>query len=355
MLNREKLLKIISGERRGVVAWLVRGGLSVASRFYRMAISSRNRQFDRGKNVTQVDVPVVSIGNLTTGGTGKSPLVIWVAKFLRELGVRVAVLSRGYGAASNQVSDESLEFQQRLQDVPHLQNPDRVASAAVAIEELEMQALVLDDGFQHRKIARDLDVVLVDCTCPFGYGHLLPRGLLREPLDSLRRAGLVVLNRCDRVTDQKLVELEREIRKFTQVPITRTRISASHLQQSNGQTVSLESLAGKEIFAFAGIGNHANFWATLGQLGFHLNETLPFPDHHNFNREDIAQIGSAAKATGVQAIVCTHKDLVKIAADRIAGIPVYALIVNVEMMSGEDELKAALTRVVYNANRSDSD
>ena len=346
MLDRETLLKIISGQRRGFFPWLVRCGLCAAAQFYRLGIFLRNRSFDAGKNVTRVDVPVISIGNLTTGGTGKSPMVIWLAGYLRQQQIRVAVLSRGYGAASNQSSDESLEFQQRLRDVPHLQNPNRIASSKIAIEELEMQALVLDDAFQHRKIARDLDVVLIDCTQPFGFGHLLPRGLLREPLGSLRRADLIVLTRCDRITDAELAKLEQTIGKFTTVPVVKTRTSATHLQQSSGEQIPLDGLASKNTFAFAGIGNHQNFWDSLQSLGYQIQDKLPFPDHHNYTRSDITRIGEVASRSGAEAIVCTHKDLVKVASDQVNGIPVYALIVDVEIVAGEKELETAVDRVV---------
>ena len=260
--------------------------------------------------------------------------------------MRVAVLSRGYGATSNQTSDESLEFQQRLRDVPHLQNPDRVASAAIAIEELEMQTLVLDDAFQHRKIARDLDIVLIDCTLPFGFGRLLPRGLLREPLKSLRRANLVVLTRCDRITERGLAELENTVHKFTNVPIVRTRTSAAHLQQSSGKTIPLDSLSNKKIFAFAGIGNPQNFWESLQRQDYQIQDQQTFPDHHDYARADINRIGSAANTVDAEAIVCTHKDLVKVACDRIDEIPAYALVVNIEFTSGQEELTTAIDKTI---------
>jgi len=244
------------------------------------------------------------------------------------------------------VADEALEFQQRLIDVPHLQNPDRVASATIAIEELQMQVLVLDDAFQHRKIARDLDVVLIDCTQPFGFGCLLPRGLLREPMTSLSRAGLVVLTRCDRVSDKELIDIEDQIRNFTSAPIVKTQTNASHLLQADGQTKTIEDLIGKKVFAFAGIGNPANFWETLESLGMLVQGKMPFPDHHDFDREDINRIGTHAGRAGVEAIVCTHKDLVKVTANQLNEIPVFALVVDVEIIDGEQAFKTAIKKVI---------
>src|SRR5690606_6118545 len=178
---------LISGQRRGFAARLARGALTLGELPYALAVLWRNRRYDRRPELVQhAPIPVVSIGNLTTGGTGKTPLVAWVARYLRGLDLRVVLLSRGYGAPDGALNDEALELEQRLPDVPHVQQPDRVAAVNLAAEEFASQIAVLDDGFQHRRLARDLDIVLLDALQPFGYGHLLPRGLLREPLKGLR-------------------------------------------------------------------------------------------------------------------------------------------------------------------------
>lgn len=352
MFDRESLIEIASGERRGFAAALIRSSSWCLSQLYRVIIGHRNRKFTAGHNVTKIEIPVISIGNLTTGGTGKSPLVIWVAKLLRSHGLRVAVLSRGYGAKANQTSDEALELEQRLNDVPHLQNPDRVASAKIAIEELEMEALVLDDAFQHRKIDRDLDIVLIDCTRPFGFGYLLPRGLLREPLASLNRADLIVLSRCDQVNSADVEDIEKNVRRFTQSPIARIVSRPSHLLQADGQTAPLESHANQKSFAFCGIGNPENFWATLEQQEYNLRGNMPFPDHHDYDREDINRIGEAAKRCKAEVILCTHKDLVKIGVNELHGIPVYALIIETEFIQGEDQTQALIRAAVSTESRS---
>src|SRR5207248_2374875 len=135
-----------------------------------------------------------------------------VARFFRGLGVRVAVLSRGYGAEHGP-NDEALVLEENLPDVPHLQGADRVALARAAVEELDSEVLVLDDGFQHRRLARSLDLVLIDATAPWGHGHLFPRGLLREPASGLRRAGVVLLTRCDQAAAKELARLRQRIAK----------------------------------------------------------------------------------------------------------------------------------------------
>src|SRR5262249_9121751 len=147
----------------------------------------------------------------------------YVAGFYRRDERRVAVLSRGYGSAGGR-NDEALVLEENLPDVPHLQGVDRVALARTAVEELESEVLVLDGGFQHRRLARDLHLVLIDATEPWGYGYLLPRGLLREPRSSLRRAGLVVLTRCDQAGADRVAALRREVRRYAPaVPVVETQ------------------------------------------------------------------------------------------------------------------------------------
>ena len=211
---REHLLALMAGERRGFSAAWQRCGLRLASVPYGWAVAVRNGLFDRGwKSIERAGVPVVSVGNLTVGGTGKTPCVEYIASRLRQWDRRVAILSRGYGSEHGP-NDEALVLEENLPDVPHLQGPDRVALARIAIEELESEVLVLDDGFQHRRLARDLDVVLIDATQPWGFGYLLPRGLLRESPRGLRRAGAVVLTRCDQVDAAALAKLKGEVAKL---------------------------------------------------------------------------------------------------------------------------------------------
>ena len=202
-MNADDFYDLISGRRRGVGATALRALLACGELPYGLAVRLRNRRYDRDSSaVTHVGVPVVSVGNLTVGGTGKTPMVKWIARQLREQDRRVAILSRGYRAEEGAKNDEALELEESLPDVPHLQNKDRVAAARTAIEELDSQVLLLDDGFQHRRLGRDLDIVLIDATAPFGYGHLLPRGALREPISSLKRADVVCLTRADSVRSE---------------------------------------------------------------------------------------------------------------------------------------------------------
>ncbi len=149
---------------------------------YRLLVETRNRHYDRAADAAKrVPVPVVSVGNLTTGGTGKTPMVAWLARWFQQRGLRPVIVSRGYGSQNGQPNDEARELAEQLPDVPHLQDADRVRGAQQAIAQHGAQVILLDDGFQHRRLHRDLDIVLVDALQPFGSEHLLPRGLLRSP------------------------------------------------------------------------------------------------------------------------------------------------------------------------------
>ena len=236
---------LVRGRRRGFGPALARLGLTAASVPYGTAVRLRNRLFDAGwKARHRAAVPVVSVGNLTLGGTGKTPCVEYLARFYRDRGFRVAILSRGYGggdAAGTGPNDEALVLEENLPDVPHLQGADRVALAGVAVEELEADLLILDDGFQHRRLARDLDVVLLDATDPFGQGRLFPRGLLREPASSLRRADAVLVSRCDQVAESSVRELTNRARSRAAVgqlcPRRMSRLLGCNTTMRTGQSM----------------------------------------------------------------------------------------------------------------------
>ena len=253
---RHHYLALISGERRGFGALLQRIVLSAFALPYSVAVRLRaSASTAAGWRLGKSAVPVVSVGNLTAGGTGKTPCVEYVAGFYRQRDLRVAVLSRGYGTASGP-NDEALVLEENLPDVPHLQGADRSALAAAAVEELESEILVLDDGFQHRRLRRDLDLVLIDATRPWGYGRLLPRGLLREPVTGLRRAGVVVLTRCDQVAPAERARIRERVRRSApKVPVAESSHRAVELRNSERTTAPLDGLRLGPVAAFCGLGN----------------------------------------------------------------------------------------------------
>ncbi len=257
----------------------------------------------------------------------------------------VTILSRGYGAVDGGLNDEGLELEIRLPDVPHLQNPDRVSSAQIAIDELETELIVLDDGFQHRKIARDLDIVLLDATNPFGFGHLLPRGLLREPISSLSRADAAILTRSNLVNQSQRSQIKtRALAQNPDLVWAETVHAPNSFRSSTDNQKPVSEFQNLNVLALSGIGNPEGFISTLEGVGTTVIDSMEFPDHHRYTREDIDKISSWIQKTQkehqqeVDAVVCTLKDLVKIRTDQIAGVELFALEINIEFLSGEDEV-----------------
>jgi tetraacyldisaccharide 4'-kinase len=335
-------LELVSGRKRGLVAGLQRCGLVLASWPYGWGMWVRNRLYDRGwKSIETASVPVISVGNLTVGGTGKTPCVEYIARYLSDRGQRVAILSRGYGAAGG-LSDEALVLEENLPDVPHLIGADRVELAKTAVEELESDVLVLDDGFQHRRLARTLDLVLIDATQPWGHGCLLPRGLLRESPRELRRAHGVILTRCDLATENEIAAVrDRVVRIAANLPIIESEHRALEWVNSEGQRLPLERLS--RGVAFCGIGNPSGFFNTLERLGFTIAEKRVYPDHHCHSRADVESLEEwASTQAGDAAVVTTQKDLVKLRIARLGGRALWALKIGLRIRQGEERLQKLL-------------
>lgn len=282
-------------------------------------------------------MPVISVGNLTTGGTGKTPLVCFIAQQLRAAGLRVALVSRGYGRGEAALNDEALELEQRLPDVPHIQDPDRLKASTIAVEELDSQVIVLDDGFQHRRLHRDLEILVIDATCPYGFDALLPRGMLREPLSSVRRADIAILSRCDAVDPE---QRERIRRRYLRLNERLAWFEAAHRPRRliafrGAETVQqpLDALQGKRVAAFCGIGNPEAFAATIRQCQAKLVAFKTLPDHAVYDQQAMdALIAWLQSLDPVDWVLCTHKDLVKVRAERLAGRDLYAVQIDLEWL-----------------------
>lgn len=341
-LSPERWRAVVRGSARDPAAVLLRRLLWAARLPYGLGVWWRNRRFDRGWDVHRAGVPVICVGNLTVGGTGKTPCVEYVARLLREHDLQVAILSRGYGAEGGR-NDEAMVLEENLPDVPHYQGRDRVALARTAVEESESEVLVLDDGFQHRRLARDLDVVLIDATDPWGGGYLLPRGGLREPKTALRRAGFVLLTRCDAVEGAALDEITAEVRRIVpQVPVARTVHAPSDLL-NGAQAEPVDALRGRLVGAFCGIGNPEAFRRTLTGLGADVQAFREYPDHHPYRREDVDDLAKWAATLPADAwLVTTQKDWVKLRVAELGGRPLWAVRVGLQFVEGRDLFDRAI-------------
>lgn len=347
-IKAETWYALIRGERRGPLALAARAALRAASWPYGLGAWWRNRAFDRGRRaVHRTAVPVVSVGNLTLGGTGKTPCVEWVARFFRDRDVQVAIVSRGYGAEHGR-NDEAMVLEENLPDVPHLQDPDRVAAAERAVEELESELIVLDDGFQHRRLHRDLDIVLIDATRPPARDHMFPRGTLRESASGLKRAGAVLLTRCDQVPTGEVDAIRAWLAaRWPNVPVATTEHRPAELVGCDGATAPAESLAGRTVGAFCGIGNPAAFRKTLETLEAKVAGERTYPDHHAYTRADVDELTRWAETLPEgAALVTTQKDWVKLRVPALAGRPLWAVRVGLTFRDGETTFAAVLERTL---------
>lgn len=346
-MNEVEYLRIISGQRQDWRAQTLKPCLWVCSLFYRAVVSFRNRMFDwRLRAIERPLVPVISLGNLTTGGTGKTPFVAYLARWFQQQQIQVTLLSRGYRALPGEVNDEKLLLDRLCPGIPHYQNPNRCASSKQAVEE-DAQLLLLDDGFQHRKLARDLDIVLIDAVCPWGHGWLLPRGLMREPKSALQRADFVILTRADQCSPATLERLKVEVAEM----LSPDRIACAvfrpqELVNVAGDTESLASVAGKTVWGFCAIGNPEGFRQTLENAGFVVAGMQIFPDHHHYSSSDLEGIGVEAANASADLILTTSKDLVKISEQKLSELPVWAVEIGAEITEGREAFEGILQNLV---------
>jgi tetraacyldisaccharide 4'-kinase len=318
-INEAVFRDLISGKKRGWIPAIARCLLRVASVPYGWAAVIRSGLYDCGVLPTyRVGVPVISVGNLTAGGTGKTPVAALLCQRLALLGCRPGLISRGYRAAADGSNDEKRVLELLVPGTPHIQQPDRVAAARKL---LDMQpgrspdVIVMDDGFQHRRLQRDLNLVLIDATCPFGFGAILPRGLLREPLRALRRADAVLLTRANLVAEDQLQVIRQRLLEIA--PALNGRIlQVSFLPQGfrdvAGNRRALSELRGQPIFLMTAIGNPEAFLATCLQAGLTVVGHRWFPDHHHYTAADLAAVLGEAQANLAGNVMTTLKDLVKI-------------------------------------------
>lgn len=341
--------KIVSGEAGGLGAGLARGALGLLSVPYRWG-SSVKEIVQTGQGGTRVDVPVISVGNLTAGGTGKTPFVAFLVETLRAKGRRPVVLSRGYKAAADGRNDEARVLERRFPDLIHLQDKDRVALAWRAATARLGDVIVLDDGFQYHKLARDLDVCLIDATNPWGYDAVLPRGLLREPKSSLYRARPVVITRAELVGPDELAAIRAEILRHNEhAKVVVSEMRLTRLTDAAGAAQGdATSLAGRRVLLASGIGNPDALARNVRATGARVVAHEERGDHHDWTPADAAALVARARELAAEMVVTTSKDAVKLAdldwpAD---DLPLRAVEVEVHVTEGADVLDKLLSEAL---------
>jgi len=346
--GRSYYLDVISGAERGLVAAALRGTLALLAKAYGKAVEWRNRSYDAGRGVRSVDVPIISVGNITVGGTGKTLLVEDIVRQLRSLGCRAAILSRGYGGDAGD-SDEFMLLAENLPDVPHRTGAARYSCALETLRHCDVDVLVLDDGFSHRALARDLDIVTVDALCPFGYGHLVPRGLLREPPQVLRRADVVLITRSDLLSREAHAGIERRI---SQLAPDADIVNAFHdphcaVNVATGHRIDHLMLRDKRAYMFCAIGNPLGFELTLGKLSIDVVGRMLFIDHHRYTRSQLHTIEGLARLARADCVLVTQKDRVKL--EQIGynwRLPIYSIDVRMGYISGQARLHSRIVQCV---------
>jgi len=349
-VNLQWFRKLAGEKKAGFGKKLLRFFLKAACCAYSAVVVTRNFCYDRKLLKTHIaKVPVISIGNVTAGGTGKTPLVIWICNYLKARSLRCAILTRGYKTAKGALSDEPAILAKSCPDAKVIVNPDRVAGADKAIEQFSAQVLVMDDGFQHRRLARNLNIVTIDATCPFGYERLLPAGFLREPLCCLGRADAAVITRSDLVEPGRLAEIEEKLKSINpEITIAKSVHKPLYAKALKGRQISLDELRHKKIVAFCGLGNPEAFGDTLKRLGLNVLATRIYNDHHKYSQTDIADIYEQAIYLDADVILSTRKDWVKTALpamDRENILFAY-LDITLEFVAGQDRIKRLIDDVL---------
>ena len=362
-----------SKEVDGLFPHLIMGILYIFSLIYGLLVNIKLAGYKYGIFQKQkLDCFVISLGNVTVGGTGKTPTAQRLARDIRDMGYRVVILNRGYRAKwhgevgivsdgkrlhmdAAEAGDEAYMLAKHLPEVPVLIGAERAKTGRYAMEHFGAEVAILDDGYQHWQLERDLDILLVDAVNVFGNGYILPRGTLREPISHISRADICLMTKVDQAAagscdyiretvhrynpEARIVESIHQPRCF--IPLTEWYVNIA------SQGIDIAQMRGKRIMAVSAIGNPASFEQTLSDLGAVIIESLRYPDHHDYAMSEMTDIFQQAENAGAEAIVITEKDAVKIPADVARekwSIPIYVICVEVNFQKGSEGLADLLKK-----------
>jgi tetraacyldisaccharide 4'-kinase len=360
------LYRVIHGERRGLLPTILLLFLRLFSSVYALGVNVKLSMYRLGI-LEQHKLPcyVISLGNITVGGTGKTPTAQRLATLIRDMGYRVVILNRGYRAAwqedvglvsdgqkiymtAAEAGDEAYLLAKSLPGVPVVIGKERAISGEYAVKQLNAQVIILDDAYQHWQLARDLDIVLIDSLNRFGNNFLLPRGTLREPLTNLNRAHAFLLTKVDQTTDNARDSIRDTLVQYNDKALIVESIHRprwfieieSWYKGVRDCGIALENVRGQSVVAISAIGNPSSFEQTIADIEVNVIDSLRFPDHHHYTMSEMQWAMERAVKKGANALVTTEKDAVKIPAEFIHShrpLPVYVLGIEVRFLDGYEE------------------
>jgi len=357
------LYQLVHGEKRGVTAAILLWLLRLMSLVYGLGVWIKLGLYKHGiLDQHKLACRVISLGNITVGGTGKTPTAQRLAAIIRDLGFRVVILNRGYRAgwrgqvglvsdgrriymSVNEAGDEAYLLAKNLPGVAVVIGKNRTITGDYAVKNLKAEVIILDDGYQHWQLARDLDIVLIDTLNVFGNNFLLPRGTLREPLAHLDRADAVILTKVDQSTDDVRDVIRDTLGRYNDKALVVESVHSPRCfieieewyKGVRPETVALDALKGQRVLAFSAIGNPSSFEQTITDIGVELLDSVRYPDHHDYTMAEMQYIMQKAVDKELCALVTTEKDAVKIPSEFIHSdrpLPVYVLTMEVKFIDG---------------------
>jgi len=348
-LSKEYLYNLVTYKVKGPWAGILRGLLFVLSLVYGLVVVILAGFYKL--RPAHVNCKVISVGNITLGGTGKTSLVEYLAERLSRVGNKVAVLSRGYKRDVRQsgiegLGDEPAMLQKKLPQIPVIVDKDRLKASAKAIKDYFADTLILDDGMQQWRIFKDLEIVTIDAQSPFGNSRLLPAGFLREPLSALKRADVFVLTQGD--PGQDTAGLTARLKQLNpRALIVESKHDPKGFSDLNkpDEILNIDSFKGRSVVVFSGIGNPQAFENTVCSLGINIAEALRFADHHDYTQADLDGITKSARERNVDMVITTEKDAVKIARLKINQLRIFSLNIKLSITKNEAEFDRRLFKL----------
>jgi len=361
LLTRDYLYSLATGRKKGILHILPKTGLSVLALVYAFVVAFIKWGYNRGIfRRCRLSAHVISVGNITLGGTGKTPLVEMLARTLTAKGRRVTIITRGYAGA-----DEAKLYRNNLSGVNVLKGKDRVKAGRKTIRKFGADTIILDDGFQHWRLGRDIDIITINANNPFGNGFLFPRGILRERLSSLKRAGVFFITKADlppslsqtpKLTNNGLEVLKKRLERINPraliveskySPVYLALFNSDRRQRNKNDRFELGAIKGKRVALVSGIADPEGFKETVKKLGVSIALEFAFSDHYTYRREDIINVINRCLRKKVEIVLTTQKDSMRFPQVFSDEIKIMVLRVKMEIIKGEDDFFSRLDRIYF--------